>query len=301
MDIKLKRYTSAGLVIESAFDLPGLDCAESIEGAAQLQYIGAEHMPGPNHHHLSPGVNWSSEGETLKFFVPDVAVFEVSTSGIVRVFPETKDLSDIGVFLVGSVLGIALHLRRIVTIHASAVKVGDGAVMFCGESGAGKSTMAAAFQMRGFEVLCDDLCALDVSRDTAALYSDGRKLKLWGDALERLGLENLAEKPVQRGVDKYFVSSNSKRSSSAPIRAIFELKKSGEATTPKLVPVSAAEAAALIHRNAYRPSIIEQLDDHKLYFEAAVRLVHCSSIYRLERAHDFDQIENVMEEIQRAW
>lgn len=296
-----KRYTSAGLVIESVFDLPGLYTAEATAGPAQLRYVHAAVPAEMDGEPLSPGLHWSADRKSLKFVVSEVAIFDISNEGTVRVSPLTANLGDIAAFLVGSVLGIALHLRKIVTIHASAVKVGDGAVLFCGESGAGKSTMAAALQQRGHKVLSDDLCALEISSSGVTMHSDGRKLKLWDEVIDSFGIDDRKGERVQQGFDKFFVEAGIDFEAHAPVRAVFELIKASGGSSPRVVKVAAAEAAALVRRNAYRPFLVEKLNDEALYFEAAACLLRCSTVCRLERAHRFDQIGEVIDALQRHW
>lgn len=298
--MKLKRYTSAGLVIESAFDLPGLYTAEAAAGPAQLRYLYSKNVD-MDFALLSNGLCWSDDRKSVRFFAPDIAVFDISAVGVVSVSPLSTNLDDIAAYLVGSVLGIALHMRKIVTIHASAVKVGDAAILFCGESGAGKSTMAAALQQRGYPVLSDDLCALDISRSGAIVHSDGRKLKLWSEAIGKFGLHGLKGQPVQQGYEKYFVDGDSACVGRAPVHAIYELITVRETVVPKVIRVSGAEAATLVRRNAYRPFLVSELKDEALYFEAATSLLRNSSVYRLERAHRFDQLDLLIDALRKHW
>lgn len=59
--------------------------------------------------------------------------------------------------LLGPVLILALALRGVFTLHASAVALPGGAVLFLGATGSGKSTLARAFEDRGWRRLADDI------------------------------------------------------------------------------------------------------------------------------------------------
>jgi hypothetical protein len=54
------------------------------------------------------------------------------------------------------VMALVLKLRGTEPVHAAAVMTPPGVSAFVGPGGAGKSTMAAAFQRRGFTVISDD-------------------------------------------------------------------------------------------------------------------------------------------------
>lgn len=62
--------------------------------------------------------------------------------------------------LVGIGLGLLLHRRGIVCLHGSVVLVGGRAIALLGESGAGKSTAAAALVAGGGTLISDDIAAL---------------------------------------------------------------------------------------------------------------------------------------------
>ena len=60
-----------------------------------------------------------------------------------------------------SVLPMALPLFGLEPFHGSAVRVDDGAAVFLGGRGGGKSSTAAALHSIGYPVLTDDACAMD--------------------------------------------------------------------------------------------------------------------------------------------
>lgn len=59
-------------------------------------------------------------------------------------------------WILGSVLGYAMSLRGLPTLHGSVVEIDGRAVALLGRSGAGKSTLAGAFLAAGSAILADD-------------------------------------------------------------------------------------------------------------------------------------------------
>ena len=91
-------------------------------------------------------------------------------------------------------------------LHASAVHVNGKAVLFCGPSGAGKSTLAAALAQRGYPLVTDDLCAITLAPGAPPMvHPDGRQLKLWAQAIERLDLAERRGAPVRNRLEKFYV------------------------------------------------------------------------------------------------
>ncbi len=68
-----------------------------------------------------------------------------------------------------AVLPIALQYFGYEVLHASAVCAAGGAVAFCAVSETGKSTLAAAFDARGYTIAADDAVALEVDDDGGAI------------------------------------------------------------------------------------------------------------------------------------
>jgi hypothetical protein len=96
--------------------------------------------------------------------------------------PLDSTLEDLATYLTGPILGFVLRRRGQVSLHASAVQAGNGALILAGPHGAGKSTIAAALAARGCALVTDDV--LHVRKTAAGWVAEpfASGLKLWPDA-----------------------------------------------------------------------------------------------------------------------
>ncbi len=104
-----------------------------------------------------------SAGAHFGFFYSDGVRFAVEREGreIWGDWPDGYSLEDACTYLIGPVIAFALRLRGVVSLHASAISVGDQSIALMGVPGAGKSTTAAAFALLGFPILSDDVVVLE--------------------------------------------------------------------------------------------------------------------------------------------
>jgi hypothetical protein len=103
------------------------------------------------------------EGKYYRFCYADETEFLIDQSGtnIWAVWPETLSLEDTSTYLLGPIMGFVMLLRGCVSLHASAIAIGDQAIALAGPAGAGKSTTAAAFAELGYSILAEDVVTLD--------------------------------------------------------------------------------------------------------------------------------------------
>ena len=91
-------------------------------------------------------------------------------------------------FILGTTFAVLLHQRKEVTVlHASVVAIAGQAIAFAGAKGMGKSTMAAALQARGHDLVADDILAVKMQGDQPVALPGFPHLKLWPDSLASLG------------------------------------------------------------------------------------------------------------------
>ena len=104
-------------------------------------------------------------------------------------WPKSLTLEDTATYLLGPVFGYFLRRRGLVCLHASAVAIDGGCVLFTGPAGAGKSTLAAAFALRGNRVLAEDVACL-TEDDAGFLVQPGYpRIRLWKESEPLIGAD----------------------------------------------------------------------------------------------------------------
>jgi len=136
----------------------------------------------------------SSQGYFIN--VPQISQFIISHDGsIIYQFPNADQLDDLTVqqfesTLLGPPLMLALALNGYFGLHASSVEVASKAILFTGESGFGKSTMAKYLQAEvDCKRLSDDISVVSMLDSRFILNADFPQLKLL-DQLQNTQTDN---------------------------------------------------------------------------------------------------------------
>ncbi|MFT4590660.1 MAG: hypothetical protein ACI8QF_004792 [Limisphaerales bacterium] len=93
-----------------------------------------------------------------------------------------------GWLLRASVPALLLGLAGECTLHASAIESDGAALVFPGESGMGKSTLAARFCAAGHRLVTDDLLRLNIAEDSISCFPGGGEIRIRDGASELSGL-----------------------------------------------------------------------------------------------------------------
>ncbi len=180
----LGRYRVSGVVIQSPFALPELSRTKA-KADVQVRMGAGRCVP----REAESAESCLLVGETdAHLHWSDVGTFVVRGGHEVVIHPAAAvDPSVLRHFLLGPVLAVLLRQRGLLVLHAAAVEVNDGAVLFLGGSGWGKSTIAAALHQRGHRVVTDDVAAVDVLAAGPLVLCGVPQLKLWPDAIAAVG------------------------------------------------------------------------------------------------------------------
>jgi len=294
-------YRVAGLAVASEIELPGaIAVPRTAEPAVTIR---AAAVPAVLEGATKKGATWQIAGDRFLFQVPGVARFLLS-GGREIVFETAAgvDAHDVSIFLLGTVFGILLHQRGEIVLHASAVRVNDKAVLFCGASGAGKSTLAAALAQRGFSLVADDLCAVTLAEGTApTVQPDGRHLKLWAQAIERLDLAERRGAPVRNKLQKFFVEPAAALAEPLPLGAVYALREARPPHKPGIERPNVVDAALILRRSAYRPQMVNRMEQKADYFRAATTIANAAGIFNLTRTLNFASIAEVVGWLEQHW
>lgn len=194
-----------------------------------------------------------------------------------------------------------------VVFHASAVQIGDHVVAVLGQSGQGKSTLAAWFAAQGFPLLTDDCLVVrwdDATRRWLAQPSY-RSVRLWPDSVEALGIEESklrefagysSKRRTGREVDFRFASSG------APLAACFVLPKPGtpaHSGAPELRALSVNEAFPAIAGAVFRTDPVDPQINRR-EFEVLTHLTGSVRFWSLHYEREYRWLPMVQEAMMKS-
>ena len=297
-----------GLSVERPFNyrLFGLDLASDLElpelalippgGKPDAEIVLAEVAKAES----GNGAPRSADG-LASFSIPEVARYSVVGGRKLCVDPaECADPRNVRLYLLGSAMGLLLHQRGILPLHANAIEIDGQAFAFMGPSGAGKSTLAAWFHDRGYHVVADDVCAIHFDAQRQPWVSQGLpRLRLWKSALDATGR---CDEQFQRSYagddewDKFDVplTQRSRSSELLPLAAAYLLESGDEYSIEALGGVAATDA---IFANTYRGQYLDGAEQARNHWESSLQLISTVPIFSASRRWGFDRFDEQAEKI----
>jgi hypothetical protein len=120
------------------------------------------------------------EDETVHVCWKDHFEFLVSGDGRRVSWRKLQNVADevFFTYFLGQVLSFCLLTRGIEPLHATAIVVNGEALAFLGDSGYGKSTLAATFLGRGYSLLTDDVLVLEFNDENVLAHPSLARIKL---------------------------------------------------------------------------------------------------------------------------
>jgi hypothetical protein len=202
-----RSYRLCGLKFDSDFDLPALPQWDGLPDAPADVNCRLGEVPArlgrPDH--IAPLFQTSGTGEYL-LVLPGTARVLVRNGNEITVEPDTDPASsNLSAILTGTILAVLWHQRGLLPLHASVVVIKGRTLALCGDSAAGKSTLAAILARRGCGVIADDICVIDTRNNAEVLASPDRaRLQLWHDALIELGVATNGLERALPQAERYF-------------------------------------------------------------------------------------------------
>jgi hypothetical protein len=267
------------LVLASEIDLPDLGDPVVTDAEPDVVVRLGELSEPPLDADPLPYGLWR-HGTSAGVEIPDVARYEVRDGREVVIDPvDGADPKAIRLFLLGSMLGALMMQRGYLVLHGNAVRVGDACAVVVGHSGSGKSTLAAEFDRRGFDVLSDDV----VPVDAAGMAIPGHpRIKLWDDALERLGVGTDGLERINDDHEKFQLPLRRNEVRPLPLRWVYVLERHTGAEL-SVEPVRGATTFSLLHEHTYRNELVHGPGPVAEHLEQCARLVSVARISRVRR------------------
>ena len=213
---------------------------------------------------------------------------------IIDALPNAKS-DEIRVYLLGVAMGITPLLRGMLPLHASAIATKGVAHAFCGDSGAGKSTLVEALRRRGFNLMTDDVGALDPDTEQPLFHAGFPRIKLWGDVLNHFGMDsNSLATDFFRDQKFHMRLHEDFQVEPLPLKRLYLLDRSSNSEIA-IEPIQGYEALEVIRKNTYGANRVIQLG------LAARNLKNCGSIarrlqiFRFRRPWQLSRIDDALD------
>jgi len=237
-------------------------------------------------------------GYLLRF--PDLADFTLSPSGNDITAHPAPGVSEQTVehLYLNQVLPLALSRQGRLVFHASAVEIEDAAVAFMGESGKGKSTLAASFATCGFRFLTDDGLLVESGDGGHQVMPSHPSIRLWLDSKAALIAPDTPTAPALEFTSKSRFLANDRIAfcdQARPLRRVYFLGD-GSAATCVFERLAPTEAMLELVKHSFLLDIEEQ-DMLAAHFDELSALASRPIFYRLDYPRRYEDLAAVREAI----
>jgi hypothetical protein len=229
------------------------------------------------------------------FQVANVAIYLVKNGTEIEVSPfEGSDPGAVRLFLLSNAMAILLIQRGQILLHASAIRIENGLVVFLGESGAGKSSMLAELVRRGYQPFSDDVIVLehDAASSEIVAFPSYPMIKLWKETIDMLGSDTSVEgHRLRQGVDKFgYFFHDRYQLEPVRIQKLLVIEKDPTCASYRIQELGGLSSFEILSRNIYRRQYIKQDNLRKKHLLLISQLLNQAGIKMLMRPSNHGSI-----------
>lgn len=264
-------------------ELPELSPVQDITADVSINYgTVPEHLPEVR----GSGILFEAALNDFLFKFDGIGRYRVQDGNRITIQAESEALpSEIRLLLLGSSIGALLHQRGMLAIHGSAVTDGKQTVIFSGQSGVGKSTLAAGLQELGYKVIADDISVIGQNGNQDFRVENGiPSLKLWKDVLVHLNQSDGLTK-VRPLLEKYRKPIPVPEEETPVLSKIVILDPSNSRDF-SYSEILGKDKFHHLRNNTYRLQFIDKMNQTEVHFLNLSRLVNSVQMYSVERPHN---------------
>jgi len=288
-------YRAYQLLIASDCPLPELAAADASDAAIDVRIVFGDVGEGADHGRRQIGPYAWCAADELWLDVPEIGRFLVQQGQRITVQVQPgADLDSVRLFLLGSAFGALLAQRGLLVLHGNAVRIGDQCLICVGTSGIGKSTLAAGFLKRGYNVLADDVVPVDANCQAIPGFA---RVKLWRDSAEQLGVDTEQLERLRPGLNKFSYPLGARFESQAlPVRWVYVLDKD-ILEQPQFSPILGMQRFLTLTHNTYRKRFIAGMGRQAEHLTRCGQLADSAHVVQLLRPRAGFDVEGLIDAI----
>ena len=233
--------------------------------------------------------------------IKDVASYHVSEGKHIIIATDSKaDQDSIRLFCLSNAFAAALHQRRAIPLHCSAILDKGELVLVFGASGAGKSTTMLSLLQKGYKPFSDDVCVpvFHAAYNEIRLFSSYPMMKFWKETLDLTGYSLKADRKIRPDMEKYGIYYHDDfMTASIKPKLIVVLEKDDKIEAPIIEPIGGIKLFQLLEENAYRGEYLGFSDLKKEHFKVFTHLANQSRCFVLKRPATGNFVTEVADKI----
>jgi hypothetical protein len=204
------------------------------------------------------------------------------------------EINFLRALVLGPAMGILLHQRGRLVLHASSVNINDGAVAFMGHNGAGKSTTTVSFIASGHPLVSDDILSLEFREGIPMVFPGFPRIKLWPESKKMLN-EKLESFPIHSESRKRSCKVNNFHDQIIPLKQVYVIENNDETYLETMSP---QEALIELIRNSYCANIFQNSEQATNLGEYA-KIVKNVNIKQLNIKKDLSKIPQMVDLVEK--
>jgi hypothetical protein len=223
-----------------------------------------------------------------------------TTEIIIHPYPNA-DPCAIRLFVFSIIFSVLIYKHDMMAIHSCSVMHEGKAIIFSGDSGAGKSTIALGFHNKQFEVLNDDISTVFFDTNGLPLVHVGNtRLRLWPQSLHDFGFNIDEFKRVRPEIEKFsFPLLRSRNPDPVALKAVF-LISVGDGENIEKRKLNGIELFENLKRSTFSQKLVEELGKTATNFKLYGRLANKVPAFKITRPrhiHPSDFVDYLVDQL----
>jgi hypothetical protein len=282
-------YTGFGLQIASEIESPELMPSEKNQPDIYIR-------KGSISKNLFPG-----DDVSRPFILFEEKEFLLNLPGIAKyrsIAGKEIFIGTVRLFLLSITMAALLTQRQKILLHASAIIQNEKLILFIGDSGAGKSSIAAELSKRGYTLFTDDVCVLESAteqNDQILAFASYPMMKLWEDTIQALDNSQFDRSyKIRPALPKFGQFFHEQFVTKAyPIQKIFVLNPVDDGPMGfGLRKLHGMEAFEKLSQNTYRRQFIQKSPLQAIHLKSMGFLISNTDIAEITRSKKIGEISS---------
>ncbi len=284
-------YVGYGLHIRSELHLPGFTTGKH-EALPEVRILRRR----------KPPQGWpirNDNGKRLTGVADNVMRFLVRDGiEIVVDIQRNADLDFARAIVSGELMSALLRQRGLLTLHASCVAKSGEAIGFVGHSGWGKSTLAMQYVEQEYQLICDDVLAIECTPEGPVAVPGYPQVKLRNDCGSRFarGFEHLPA--AHSETDKRLLVTDRFQNLSVPLRRLYLLEGRNRNVT-RVVDLEDQEAVIALSMHTRATNLLKNAAFRRSHLQQVTALVSSVPVKLLQRRLSLDGLPDVQAAIEQ--